>query len=517
MRHVDTPLLGGLLSTDQYQLAMGQAYWRVGLAERRARFDYFFRSLPDYGTHQAGYGVFAGTGWFARWVETIRLTVDDEAALASQHTRTGARRFDDGFIDWLGSRDGFGSLTVRGVPEGRVVYPNVPLITVEGPLAVAQLLETALLNALNYPTLIATKASRVVDAAEGSAVLEFGMRRGPEAGVDAGGRASLIGGCVATSNTALAHTVGVEPSGTHAHSFVQAYMALGYGELEAFRAFATAHPDDCVLLVDTIDTIESGVPNAIAVFEDLVAAGHRPLGVRLDSGDLAHLAVRTARLLDDAGFPEVSIVLSSDLDELVIWQIKAQIRQEAPDYGLDPAAVIARLVYGVGTRLITSHGRSSLNGVYKLVAIHDEVGAWRPAIKVSEDPGKVPAPGPNRVRRLYDRRGLATADVVSLPDEEPERWELAHPMRDMGRVIPAGGVSETEDLHVDLVMEGDRRVGDESIAELDGRRRADLARLDAGVRRLVNPHEYHVSYTRNLRELRDRLVREAGEVNRPSP
>lgn len=517
MRLPELPLLGGILATDQYQLTMAHTYWHEGLAERPARFDHVFRSLPDYGTHQAGYAVAAGTGWLAAWIETVRVTDADVAALASQRTSTGSARFDPDFLAWLAGMGDFSSLSVRGVPEGRIVHPGVPLVTVEGPLAMAQLLETQLLNALNYPTLVATKASRVVDAAAGGRVLEFGMRRGPEAGVDAGSRAALIGGCDSTSNVALAHSVGTQASGTHAHSLVQAYLGLGLGELAAFRAFATAHPDDCVLLVDTVDTLESGIPNAIEVFGELRAAGHRPLGVRLDSGDLAHLAVRSARLLDDAGFPEVSIVLSSDLDELVIWQVRAQIAEEAPGYGLDPASVLGRLVHGVGTRLITSHGHPALDGVYKLVSISDG-SVWKPAIKVSEDRGKVPAPGPNRVQRLYDVRGRATADVVSLPDESvsPSRWSLHHPEREVRRVLLANEVSNVELLHVDLVDGGRRLVGDEPIAELRARRVADLERLDPGVRRLVNPHRYHVSYTAALRALRDRLVDEALDLRRDS-
>jgi nicotinate phosphoribosyltransferase len=510
VRPSDTPLLGGVLATDQYQLTMAHAYWQAGLAERPARFDHFFRSLPDYGTHQAGYAVTAGLGWLARWLEDVRVTGDDLEYLASQRRPDGAERFDPGFLAWLGDVGGFGSLEVRGVPEGRVVHPGTTILSVEGPLAIAQLLETPLLNAMNYPTLVATKASRVVDATGDAPVLEFGMRRGPESGVDAGSRAALIGGCTASSNVALSGTVGVPPSGTHAHSFIQAYMALGEGELAAFRAYAAVHPDECVLLVDTIDTLGSGVPNAITVFEELRAAGHEPKGIRLDSGDLAHLAVRSAGLLDAAGFHDVPIVLSSDLDELVIWQIREQIRAEAPAYGLDPVAVDRRLVYGVGTRLITSHGDSALSGVYKLVALSDG-DDWLPAVKISEDRGKIPAPGRKRLVRLYDRRGRATADVMALADEpeHPDVWDLHHPFRDTARRLDASDVSEQEDLHVDVWTGGTRHLGDEPIAQLTERHRRDVERLDPGVRRLVNPHRYHVSYTRALMDLRERLVAEA--------
>jgi nicotinate phosphoribosyltransferase len=504
------PLLGGVLATDQYQLTMAHAYWREGIAERPARFDHFFRSLPDYGNHQAGYAVTAGLGWLARWLEGVRVTDDDVDYLASQQRPDGSPRFDAGFLGWLRDVGGFADLTVRGVPEGRVVHPGTTITSVEGPLALAQLIETPLLNAMNYPTLVATKASRVVDATGNAPVLEFGMRRGPEAGVDAGSRAALIGGCASSSNVALSGTVGVAPSGTHAHSFIQAYMALGEGELAAFRAYARVHPDECVLLVDTIDSLGSGVPNAITVFRELAAAGYQPKGIRLDSGDLAHLAVRSAGMLDAAGFEDVPIVLSSDLDEMVIWQIREQIRAEAPTYGLDPASVDGRLVYGVGTRLVTSHGAPALNGVYKLVALEDG-DRWVPAVKISEDRGKIPAPGRKRLVRLHDRRGRATADVMALADEpeDPDVWDLHHPFREASRRLDRADVPDREELHVDVWLDGTRLVGDESIEELSGRRQADVERLDPGVRRLVNPHRYHVSYTRELMDLRERLVAEA--------
>ena len=503
-------LIEGFLFTDQYQLTMAQVYWKQGLHERPALFDYFFRRYPDYGRHQAGYAVSAGLGWLLDWIEATRVTDNDIALLRSQLDVTGTRRFDEGFLTWLEEAGDFGSLTIRAVPEGRVVHAHAPTAIVEGPLAMAQILETSLLNHINYQTLVATKASRVTEAAHGSPVLEFGMRRGPGTGANAGGRAALIGGANSTSNVGMSHYLDSDPAGTHAHSLVQLFMAIGEGEIGAFRAYAEVYPDETVLLVDTIDTLESGLPNAITVFNELRDAGHEPVGIRLDSGDLAHLAVRSAAMLDEAGFPEARIVLSSELDELAMWQIRAQIGDEAARYGVDPAAVLARLVYGVGTRLITSHGYSALGGVYKLVAI-DEDGEWTPAIKISDTPEKMPIPGDKRLWRVYDSRGLASADVVSAADEDLTtiaEIDLYHPHRE-GVVRSLSDVASAEELLVPAYAEQKRHDGSPGLDELRAWRTADLARLDSGVRRLVNPHVYHVSLTAKVKELQRRLVAEA--------
>ena len=509
---MDVPArLDGLLGTDQYQLAMAQVYWKEGLADRRAQFDYFFRRYPDYGTHQAGYCITAGLGWLLEWMESVRFDPADLELLASQETATGAPRFDRGFLGWLGENGDLSGMEIAAVPEGRVVHANAPIATVKGPLAMAQILETPFLNRMNYPTLIATKAARVEDAARGSTILEFGMRRGPHTGVHAGGRAALVGGADFTSNVALSHAVGLDPKGTHAHSMVQAFMALGDSELEAFRKFARLYPDECILLVDTIDVERSGVPHAISVFSELRKAGHEPVGIRIDSGDLAYMTIQAALQLDQAGFEEAAIVLSSDLDELVIWQILSQLEDEAPRYGLDSAALVGRVTFGVGTRLITSHGDPALGGVYKLVAVTDAAGTWQPAIKISENIEKMAVPGEKKVTRIYDQRGLATADIVSTVDEDPlsTDWvELFHPHRELRRTIDRSTVSGSENL-LELVFDGgSRRDGTPELEDLRKRRRRDLERLDPGVRRLVNPHIYHVSLTRGMKELQMRLVAE---------
>jgi nicotinate phosphoribosyltransferase len=505
--------LDGILGTDQYQLAMAQVYWKEGLAERPAQFDYYFRKYPDYGNHQAGYCITAGLGWLLEWMQDVRFERADLDLLRVQESPTGLRRFDPAFLEWLGDHGDLSQIEVEAVPEGRVVHANAPIATVRGPMAMAQILETALLNKLNYPTLVATKAARVEDAARGSTVLEFGLRRGPHSGAHAGGRAALVGGADFTSNVALSHAVGLDPKGTHAHSMVQAFMALGDSELEAFRKFAGLYPDECILLVDTIDVVRSGVPHAIEVFEELAAAGHKPVGIRIDSGDLAYLTIQSAALLNSAGFPDVAIVLSSDLDELVIWQILSQLETEAPRYGLDSESLIRRLTFGVGTRLITSHGDSALGGVYKLVAIDDGTGSWKPAIKISENVEKMAVPGEKRVFRLYDNRGLATADIIAGTDEDPmheERVELFHPYRELHRAIDRSALSGAEELRELVFSAGKRQDGAPDLRELRRRRSEDLDRLDPGVRRLVNPHIYHVSLSRRVKELQTRLVEELG-------
>lgn len=491
---------------------MAQSYWKEGLAERRAQFDYYFRNYPDYGTHKAGYCITAGLGWLLEWMESTQFTDADVDVLASQRRPDGSQRFDAGFLTWLTEQWDLSSVEVAAIPEGRAVHANVPIVTVRGPLGTTQILETALLNRMNYPTLIATKASRVKEAAREGTVLEFGMRRGPEIGTDAGGRAALIGGADFTSNVALSGELGLPPKGTHAHSLVQVYLALGMGELEAFRRFAATYPDECVLLVDTVSVLDSGVPNAIRVFQELRAAGHRPAGIRIDSGDLAYLSIQSARLLDAAGFEDVSIVISSDLDELAIWQILSQIDAEAGAYGLEPARLVDRLVFGVGTRLITSEGDPSLGGVYKLVDIEDDQGQMVPAIKVSEDVAKVPSPGDKRFYRVYDTRGLATADVIATADESfPSEADLRlyHPHRDVSRVVDPSDISEVEELHVPVFSDGSRLDGEPSIEDMRHRRLHDIQRLDQGVRRMVNPHIYHVSLTEKLKRLQQDLVSRA--------
>lgn len=512
MKQADRKYIEGIFLTDQYELTMAQLYYRLGLHDKPVVFDYFFRSNPDYGEHKAGFCINAGVAWLLDWMEESRLSQTELDQLRQHKGRSGERRFDDDFLEWLGRNGSFDGLSMRAVPEGRVVHPNAPLAIVQGPLAQAQLLESALLNHLNYQTLIATKAARIRESGRGQLLLEFGLRRAHERGASAGTRAALIGGADYSSYVGMSHALGLDPKGTHAHSMVQVFMALGEGELEAFRAYADVYPDDCLLLVDTIDTLESGVPNAIRVFEELRAKGHEPVGIRLDSGDLAYLSIQAAKMLDEAGFEDTTIVLSNNLDELVIWQILTQISQEAPRYDVDPDQLIGRLAYGVGTRLITSWGEPALGGVYKLVAVRD-AGAWKPAIKISESPRKTPNPGLKEVWRLYDERGKATADLVALDRENPmERDELVlHHPHDVARQrrLKLDSISRAEKLLEPALEQGERRMAEESLETMRQRRKEDVGNLDPGVRRLVNPHRYHLSLSEELWDLKQQLIADA--------
>ncbi|HEX6305321.1 MAG TPA: nicotinate phosphoribosyltransferase [Anaerolineales bacterium] len=501
----------GILFTDQYQLTMAHVYYRIGLHEKLVQFDHFFRHYPDYGSHKAGYCINAGLEWLLDWMQSAHWRDEDIEYLRSQTNNSGSRVFEDDFLNWLQENGIFESITMRAIPEGRVVHPDVPLTVVQGPMVMAQILETSLLNHLNYQTLIATKAARIRESGRGRLLLEFGLRRGHGKGANAGARAALIGGADFTSNVGVSHVLGLPPKGTHAHSLVQLFMALGAGELEAFRAFADVYPDDCILLVDTIDSLESGIPNAIKIFEDLRSRGHKPVGIRLDSGDLAYLSVQAAKMLNEAGFPGTIIVLSNNLDELTILQILTQIQQEAPRYGMEPDEIINRLTYGVGTRLITSWGEPALGGVYKLVAVRDE-GKWIPALKVSESPDKTPNPGHKHVWRIYDRRSKASADLLSLDDEDPREMDqvsLHHPSENTKyRSIDRKDIAEVEPLLVDILDEGQVVYEFPTLEAIREQRKADVERLDVGVKRLINPHIYHVSLTERLWELKRKLIEE---------
>lgn len=503
----------GILFTDMYQLTMSQVYFRLGMHEQTVQFDHFFRDYPDYGSHKAGFCINAGLEWLIEWMQEVHFQPADIAFIRSLKTRVGTPLFQEDFLDWLVVDGDFSGISLWAIPEGRTVHPNTPLTIVRGPLAAAQILETALLNKLNYPTLIATKAALIHEVGRGQVLMEFGLRRAHDEGGNAGARAALIGGADFSSNVGISAVMGLEPKGTHAHSLVQLFLSLGMNELDAFRAYADIYPDDCLLLVDTIDTLKSGIPNAILVFEELKRKGHQPVGVRLDSGDLAYLSIQSARMLDAAGFPGVSIVLSNNLDEMVIWQIITQIRDEAPRYGLDVDHLISRLVYGVGTRLITSAGDPSLGGVYKLSAVQEK-GIWHPAIKISESPSKTPNPGNKRVWRLYDQRGKATADLIALDEENPthrERIILRHPSdHSKMRSIEQGSLTGLEPLLVQVLAEGSLVYEFPDLASLRSQCQVDIDRLDPGVRRMMFPHIYHVSLSQRLWELKQQMILEAG-------
>ena len=506
-----------MLSTDAYQLTMAQLYLRAGLHERRVRFEHFFRSYPDYGEHRAGYCVAAGLGPFAAWMTSVRARPADVDALRGAPLAARRPVVRRGVL-LVVRRPRLRRPAPRRRPRGSRRARQHADLGVEGDLAAAQLIETPLLNQLNFATLIATKAARVVEASHGRPVLEFGMRRAAAEGADAASRASIVGGAVSTSNSAVGYELGLTPAGTHAHSMVQLFIALGEGEDAAFDAYADVYPDDTLLLVDTVDTLGSGVPNAIATFERLRRRGHAPVGIRLDSGDLAFLAVEAARELDRAGFPDTVIVLSSQLDELTIWQITAQIAAEARRHGMDPDAVIGRLVFGVGSRLATSHGDPSLDGVYKLVAVDDGAGTWRPSMKRSDSPGEGAEPrrqalvaGVRRARRGHGRRAVggrrdARAGVVAPA-----------PPRPTGRRADRAPSAPSTSCSCRSSTAGRSSLdGLDDLAAAAARRVADVERFDPGVRRLVNPHEYHVSITDAVFDLKAQLLADCERlVRRP--
>lgn len=504
--HEDLHLSSGVLFTDQYQLTMAQVYYRQGLHERESQFDHFFRENPDYGTHRAGYCVNAGLEWLISWMRDARFGDREIELLRAQRSSAGEPLFAEDFLHWLRRNGSFDGLSIRSVPEGRVIHPTVPLAVVQGPLAMAQVLETALLNKLNYHILVATKASLVREVCGDRLAVEFGARRAQDLGALAAARAALIGGMDFTSDTGISLALGYPPKGTHAHSMVQLFMALGMSEVDAFRAFAEVYPDDCILLVDTLDTLQSGIPNAITVFEELKAAGHRPVGIRLDSGDLTTLSIRAAEMLDRAGMEEVSIVLSNELDEWRIHRIIERIEREALGMGVEPDRVIGRLSYGVGTRLVTSAGEAALGGVYKLTAVRQD-GRWVPAIKISESREKVPNPGDKDAWRMYDRNGTAMGDLMGLRGETPEKHReelvLCHPVE--GTEAQAV-CSELETLLTPVLDGGELVYQFPSIEDIRERRRADLDRLPRRFRKLENPEPYPVHLTARLRDLKEAMI-----------
>jgi len=517
MKFNQTRLAEGVLYTDLYQITMAQVYFQQGIHEKIAQFDYFFRSYPDFGQHQAGYCINAGLEWLLDWVEEATFGKEEIEYLSVLKDNNSNPLFTKDFLYWLEGQSVATGLDMHVIPEGRVVHPNVPLAVVQGPILFAQLLESSLLNHLNFQTLIATKASRIYESGLQQVLLEFGLRRAQDRAASAGARAAIIGGAASTSNVGISAVLGRNPSGTHAHSMVQAIVAFGGSELDAFQAYADTYPDNCILLVDTFDTLESGIPNAIKVFEKLKKRGHRPVGIRLDSGDLAYLSIQAARMLNDAGFPDTTIVLSSQLDELVIWQIITQIKDEASRYGVDPEDLIGRLAYGVGTRMITSEGDSALDGVYKLVAVREN-SKWVPAIKISENPEKTINPGHKFIWRLYDNREKAIADVMAFEDEKLQERDtifLRHPTdQTKRRKLKSENLSKIEPLLVSVMDGGDIVYDPPGLDEIRTLREKDMNRLYPGVKRVMNPHHYHVSLTQKLWDLKQELIREFADGER---
>lgn len=471
------------LLTDLYQLTMAQGYFKRGMAEQEAVFSLHFRKHPFSG----GYTIAAGLGEAVEWLRGCAFDDADLAYLAGLKSASGGALFSPAFVAWL--RTQRLTLDVDAVPEGRVVFPHEPLVRVRGPLWQGQLVETALLTIINFQSLIATKAARICAAAGGDRVVDFGLRRAQ--GVDgslSATRAAYIGGVAATSNALAGRLLGIPVRGTHAHSWVMSF----HDEYEAFAAYAASMPDDTLLLVDTYDTLD-GIRKAVRVGLDLKRRGHRFLGVRLDSGDLAYLSRHARVMLDEAGLADASIVASNDLDEHTIDNLKGQG---------------ARIdTWGVGTRLITAHDQPALGGVYKLGAIREH-GAWRPVVKASEHAAKASVPGALGVRR-FSKGDVFVGDMIHDELEPPGHGSsvIVHPGEPLRRRTLEG---PSEALLVP-VMRGGVVVpafeGDGSSLEAARERRAaDLARLDPACRRLLNPHEYPAGLERSLHDRRTRMI-----------
>ena len=466
------------MMTDLYELTMMNGYLRYGKDKNRACFDLFYRRRGDV----TAYAVAAGLEQVIEYVQNLRFTQEDIEYLRSLAI------FDDAFLSYLSDFHFTGE--ILAVPEGTIVFPDEPILRVIAPIMEAQLLETALLNIINHQTLIATKAARVVQSARGDKVLEFGLRRaqGPDAGIY-GARASIIGGCQATSNVLTGQLFGVPVGGTHAHSWVMSFE----DELTAFRAYADVFPDNCLLLVDTYDTLGSGVPNAITVFRELRARGKEPVGIRLDSGDLAFLSRQARVMLDEAGFPNAKIFASGDLDEEVIWDLKAQ------------GAAID--VWGVGTRMITSMDNPALGGVYKLSA--EEVdGTFVPRIKISENPAKITNPGVKQLYRFYDRRsGKALADLLALADEDfssGEPLEIFDPENTWKRMTLCD--YRVRQLLVPIFENGELVYNSPALSEIAAYAKQEMETFWDEYKRLNRPHRYKVDLSQKLYDLKLQLL-----------
>lgn len=464
------------LLTDLYQLTMLAGYLEEGMADEPAVFDLFYRHNP----FQGGYAVFAGLDTALGYLENLRFAEDELEYLQALGI------FRPRFIDFLRSFRFRGRVTAP--PEGTVVFASEPLVTVEAPLAQAQLVETALLNIINFQTLVATKAARIVHAAAGGTVLEFGLRRaqGPDGGVSEA-RAACVGGVRSTSNVLAGKLFGIPVKGTHAHSWIMAFP----DELTAFRAYAEVFPDTCILLVDTYDTLRSGIPNAITVARELRSRGHELVGVRIDSGDLAYLSREARRMFDEAGFPDAKIVASNELDEYVIESMRGEGSR------VD--------IYGVGTRLATcaGEGGGALGGVYKLVRIGD-----RPKLKVTSDIAKATLPDRKRLLRATAPDGSFIQDVICLHNEEIAPGATVFDPTNPLQFVTIPREARFVDVRSVVMEDGVRTMESPPLDNMADRCRDQLARLPQGCLRFINPHKYKVSISSRLNQLRLRLMDE---------
>ena len=471
------------LLTDLYELTMMQGYHKSG-NDKVVVFDAFYRSNPGGG----GYAIACGLDQIIDYIKNLQFTYSDLEYLR------GLGIFDEEFLSFLGSYHFSGD--IYAIPEGTVVFPKEPLIKVVAPISEAQLLEAALLNIMNHQSLIATKASRIVWAAQGDGIMEFGLRRaqGPDAGTF-GARAAVIAGCVGTSNVVAGKIFDVPVKGTHAHSWVMSFP----DEYTAFKTYADMYPNACILLVDTYNTITSGIPNAIRVFTEMREAGIelKNYGIRLDSGDLAYLSKKARVMLDEAGFPDAIISASSDLDEHLITSLK-----------LEGAKITS---WGVGTNLITSKDCPSFGGVYKLVAMQDETtGVFEPKIKISENVEKITNPGNKKIYRIYSKvTGKIIGDLICMDDEtftEDMDILLFDPNATWKKTLCKAGTFNLRELLVPVFKKGICVYESPSVMEIRDFCKQEMDTLWEESKRLVNPQEVYVDLSQKLFDIRADLL-----------
>lgn len=475
-------LVNQTLLTDYYQITMMYAHYKNNYLNRTGVFDLFYRKNPCDG----GYAIFTGLEQVINYIKELRFTEADVQYLSSVYP------FEQGFLDYLLNFKFTGD--IWSVLEGTIVFPYEPLIKVQSNMLEAHLIETAMLNIINHQTLIATRANRVVNSAKNQPIMEFGLRRaqGPDAGIY-GARATYIGGFVGTSNVLAGKVFSIPIMGTHAHSYIQSYPS----ELEAFIAFATVFPSNSILLVDTYNTINSGIPNAIKTFnmmKERLGDEFKNYGIRLDSGDLSYLSKKARNLLDEAGFPEAKIIASNDLDEYIIRDLNQQ------------GACID--TWGVGTKIITSDGWSALGGVYKLAA-EKEKDQYIPKIKISENSEKVTTPGFKKLVRFYDRgNDKAILDLVMLDEEKiPEETFIAFDSNDTWKRKVLKNFYSKE-LLVQIFSNGELVYELPTIEEIKTKTITELNSLTQEYKRFNNPHVYHVDLSKKLWDLKYNLISE---------
>lgn len=478
--------LGNPLLTDLYELTMMQGYFKNSSKNKTVVFDVFFRENP----WNNGYSVMAGLEQVLEYLDRLKFSDDDIVYLESQNL------FEKDFLEYL--REFHFSGDIYAVPEGNVIFPREPIIKVIAPIMEAQLIETAVLNIINHQSLIATKAARVVSAASGDKVMEFGLRRaqGPDAGVY-GSRAAVIGGCCGTSNVLAGSMFDIPIMGTHAHSWIMSF----HSELEAFRAYGDLYPNLAILLVDTYDTIKSGIPNAIKVFKEMKEKGilKGTYGIRLDSGDLAYLSKKARMMLDEAGLQEAIICASNDLDEFLIDSLKNQ------------GAKIS--LWGVGTHLITASGNPSFGGVYKMAAIQGEDGEFIPKIKLSDNTVKVTNPGNKKVYRIYEEPShKIRADYICLEDETVDMSRdllLFCPAEPWKKTLMRTGLYSAKELLIPVYKNGKRVYENVGVTKLQEICKSELESLWDESKRLINPHQMYVDLSIKLYELKNKLFNES--------